>query len=463
MSRPFDQAFAKAFAQRPRSATRAVSPVHEKRTATETGDANLVIQIPASASPIVPAPHIEIAQCPNPAEAPKIADNGTSSDAASATPLESHTTWIAPQPAQADWIVATIGMEPPNISDTTHASETLAKKPSPEIVSPERIEASAGASVREENAASDRAEHASPLPTPSESVIDGTVESIGNETTANRTAVEEKPDADEPDAPPALSALDIPLMLEQQMLESLHRAADAMRTADDQLQQSTQSVQAFLPMWEVDRLHWPTPVAELESRLASELSGAAAGIREAVADGMHVLGMTSLHSGAGRTTTLLLLARAVAKAGLRVVVADATNELQTLAEQCGIDSPCGWNEAIVQGKPLEEAATFAIAEGITILAWNPGATDSLTSLPEQAIRSEWQRMRHAVDLVLVELPTIETGVVAALAKHTTLCDALVFVRSASDDDETVRQAIARLQGVSTRPVGIIENDHPSAT
>ncbi len=463
MSRPFDQAFAKAFAQRPRSANHAASPAHQKRTAAETGDTNLVIQIPASTSPIVPAPHIEIAQCPNPANATKAADKGPSSETASAIPLESHTTWIAPQPALADWIVATIGMEPPNISDTAHVPETTAKESSPEIAPSEPVEAPPRPSVQEENAKSNLVKPPNPRPVEEASAIDRAGEPTRDETTANRTVIEEKPDTEEHDVPPALSALDIPLMLEQQMLESLHRAADAMRTADDQLQQSTQSVQAFLPVWEVDRLHWPTPIAELESRLASELSGAAAGIREAVADGMHVLGLTSLHSGAGRTTTLLLLARAVAKAGLRVVLADATNELQTLAEQCGIDSPCGWNEAIVQGKPLEEAATFAIAEGITILAWNPGATDSLTSLPEQSIRSEWQRMRHAVDLVLVELPTIETGVVAALAKHTTLCDALVLVRSASDDDETVRQAIARLQGVSTRPVGIIENDHPSST
>ncbi len=419
MTTSFDRAFAKAFSQRPRAAANPPAPARRPAVSDQTSEKqilapaveehHLVIQIPAPQSSVVPSPHIEIANCQ--AHPPKPTVRGPSADPRL---LESHTTLITPLPASSQWLVATIGVESP------------------------------APPVPVEPATASREHERAEVPATTE--------------TPQQPEKPEEPIEKEPQPAPALSAVDIPLLLEQEMLESLHRAADAMRSADDGLQATTHSVQAFLPVWEVDRFHWPEHVLELEKRLAKELSGAAEGIRTAAADGMQVLGLTALGSGAGRTTTMLLLARAVAGAGLRVVLVDATDELQSVAEQCGIDSPYGWNEAITENKPLEEAATFSVADGIILLSWSPSVTDPLVALPVGPLAAQWQRLRQAVDLVLVELPTLETGVVPTLARHPKLCDAVVMVRSADDEEDSITRAVARLQGVTSRSVGIVDNE-----
>ncbi len=430
MTTSFDRAFAKAFSQRPRAAANPSAPARRPAVSDQTSEKqilapaveehHLVIQIPAPQSSVVPSPHIEVANCQtNP---PKPTAQHPSADPRL---LESHTTLITPLPASSQWLVATIGVEspaPPAPADPATGNRE-----------DERTEVPAATELPQEPQSAVEQPPADP-------------------------EVSEEPIEKEPQPAPALSAVDIPLLLEQEMLESLHRAADAMRSADDGLQATTHSVQAFLPVWEVDRFHWPEHVLELEKRLAKELSGAAEGIRTAAADGMQVLGLTALGSGAGRTTTMLLLARAVAGAGLRVVLVDATDELQSVAEQCGIDSPYGWNEAVTENKPLEEAATFSVADGIILLSWSPSVTDPLVALPVGPVAAQWQRLRQAVDLVLVELPTLETGVVPTLARHPKLCDAVVMVRSADDEEDSITRAVARLQGVTSRSVGIVDNE-----
>lgn len=429
MTRSFDRAFVKAFSQRPRAATnppaavrRPAAPMQtsEKQILAPAEEHHLVIQIPAPQNSVVPPPHIEVAHCQTNPPQPT-----TPEPSADPRLLQSHTTLITPLPASSDWLVATIGIASP-APPAPAEPETGSRKH-------ERTEVPATTETPQEPEPAAQQPPAAPEKT-------------------------KEPVEKEPQPAPALSAVDIPLLLEQEMLESLHRAADAMRSADDGLQATTHSVQAFLPVWEVDRFHWPEHVLELEKRLTAELNGAAEGIRTAAADGMQVLGLTALDSGAGRTTTMLLLARAVAGAGLRVVIVDAADELQSLAEQCGIDSPYGWNEAVTENKPLEEAATFSVADGIILLSWSPSVTESLAALPVDQVAAQWQRLRQAADLVLVELPTLETGVVPTLARHPKLCDAVVLVRSADDEEDSITRAVARLQGVTSRSVGIVDNE-----
>ncbi len=442
MTRPFDQAFAKAYAQRPRDAKQRSAPIEQQAVAASDGRHQVVIQIPAHDVPAVPAPHIDVSTVDQP-----VASHADSASADTNSLLQSHTTLITPQAATTDWIVATIGVDMPSAG----AIDTDAAEQSPILAPPTKAETAAPTEHNKADEAAEVVEVIKPMKTPADDSL-----SEPRENAEKLAAVNDSPDETKP-LDPALSALDIPLLLEQQMLESLHRAADSMRTADDQLQKTTKSVQAFLPVWEVDRLHWPEHVLELESELAEELQGAADGIRAAAAEGMQVLGFTSLRPSAGRTTTMLLLARAINRVGQRVLIVDAANELQTVAEQCGIDSPYGWNEAIVEGKPVEEAATHSVADGVTLLAWSPGETESLARLEADKVRTQWQRLRQAVDVILVELPTMPSAALTTLAHHSGLCDALLLVKGGDDSDTEIGEAVKLLQQNSTHAVGVVDN------
>ena len=402
MSKQLDHVFAKAFAQqntRLRKASPAAAPNSANRIDDPVSETSLILQAASEDDSLVPTPHIVCAGT-TPLKDQPLEPNHQS------ILFSSVTETIATTPATDEWLVATTGIQIPT-------------SPDPELPrdEPDFVE----------------------IP-----------ESDPESQTSVAPTIEEAP---------VLNSITDLAEPNEEILQSLHLAADSVRAADQQLQTESGMFQAFMPVWEVDRFSWPQSVLDLESVLQHELIDTSEGILAAAAAGMCVIGVSSLQHNAGRSTTLLLLARTIAAAGGRVAMMDAADELGTLAQRCGIASPYGWNEAVVDGKPLEEAATVSLMDSSTMISWAPGATNSLADLSPLVVGMQMRRLRRDFEVILIRLPAFESELLQVLKAHPGLCDSLLMLRTASDEDHAFNLALESLQGTSVKAIGLVDNAH----
>ncbi len=246
---------------------------------------------------------------------------------------------------------------------------------------------------------------------------------------------------------------------EHDLLEGLKRAVDAVKQTDERLRRTAAASQMFVPLWEVDRFEWPDVVLRLERHIGTELKAAAEGMLLASCRGIKTLGVTALTVGRGTSTITLLLAKALIGIGGKVAMVDAAGTLAGLAELCGIEAPYGWNTALVEGKPLEEGATLSTEESSVVVSWSPDATDSLARLPGDRLEQAWKRLQATYDMTLVDLPPVDAGAVEALARHRSLCDALLLVRTPADDGAAVEAVVKQIRLTGREAVGIVENGY----
>ncbi len=158
----------------------------------------------------------------------------------------------------------------------------------------------------------------------------------------------------------------------------------------------------FKPDWEIDRFPWPAICGEIEERVASsELEQAIRRITDACEQrACNTMIITSAHSGCGRTTMTLCLAREAARNGLTVAIVDLDHAEPSMLERMSIEFEQGIESLHESGVSTESICVTAVEDGVSLIptakAFEPAKCNS----------DETRKMLHTVakhhDLVLID-------------------------------------------------------------
>jgi Mrp family chromosome partitioning ATPase len=214
-----------------------------------------------------------------------------------------------------------------------------------------------------------------------------------------------------------------------------------------------------IPVWEVDRFHWPRTCEKLLADEQGYLAGAGDKLVAAVRDGLKTLAITGSRRGEGRTTLALCLARVAARAGLQVAVVDADFARPSLASRLGLEVSHGWQDAALGAVPLSEAAVKSLAENITVLPLKISAARKSLSLADPRVTATLRAVAATFELVLVDLgPLGPAAPVAFPAGERCPFDATIIVRDLRFTTLDESQAVGeRLYDAGVEAVGVAEN------
>lgn len=210
----------------------------------------------------------------------------------------------------------------------------------------------------------------------------------------------------------------------------------------------------FRAAWEVDRFLMPETCYRAIGELSESLQVAAADLYDACAPAHPVVSVCSWLPREGRTTAAILLAHAVAKTGLRVLLVDGNGDHPVLAEQLGVDAQEGWRVGRTSDADLAECCVYSVADQFTIL---PLAEPERFAEPEG--QQQWShvlaRLTQHFDVVLVDQ---RPGFVAFEPEARDLVGLWLLVRDLRrTSDESLDQFARQLERQVKAPVRIVEN------
>ncbi len=216
------------------------------------------------------------------------------------------------------------------------------------------------------------------------------------------------------------------------------------------------------PAWEVDRFQWPDHCKQLLSTENEYLADVGVRLSNAARDGLNILAITSTRRGEGRTTLALCLARAAAKAGVKVALVDADTENPQLVNELGVEANCGWHDVVLNKQPLAEAAIVSLEDKFAFFPW----TDSsgLKSLNDPRATRVLREIAKAYSLVILDLGPVP-GRETRLFEDGEACpvDAAILVRDVRWTSALEAQRVAaQLTAAGVESVGIAENFGPRA-
>jgi Mrp family chromosome partitioning ATPase len=210
--------------------------------------------------------------------------------------------------------------------------------------------------------------------------------------------------------------------------------------------------------WEVDHFLYPAVTEQLLSSYPY-FKQAGEKLLKATQAGMKVMAITGVGRQEGRTTLAICLARAAARAGLRVGLIDADFTSPALASQLGVEVEQGW-EAVLRGSTtLAEIAVRAVEEGITLYPWLASGDAPAPQLSTPGVMEVVQQAATTNQLLLLDLgPWSATG----LKKIVRLpFDAALVVRDLRSRELDDLLPIANwLHEAGVEAVGIAENFAP---
>jgi Mrp family chromosome partitioning ATPase len=164
----------------------------------------------------------------------------------------------------------------------------------------------------------------------------------------------------------------------------------------------------------------------------------------------------------GRSTILLMLARAAASRGLHVVMVDADVRRPQLATLLGVSPACGW-EAVAAGEaPLHEALIESPLERLTLLPFGGRAVaideGSRSSL---SLAGSLATLRENYELVLIDVGPLESDSVAIdLATRLVGCpvdDAIICRDASSPEAESLSRVGRRLAAAGVAHWDVVDN------
>jgi Mrp family chromosome partitioning ATPase len=233
-------------------------------------------------------------------------------------------------------------------------------------------------------------------------------------------------------------------------------------------------------MWEVDSFEFPTTIARfIADPAVMRLVGQPLDL--AIGMGVKSLLVTSDRPGAGRTSVATCFAVAAARAGLGVVLIDATipgtaSKSPTLTESLQLEISHGWLDAVRGGVSIAETAIRSIEDQLTLLPWVGPRTGGVWNANEFALLIDSLRSRF--DLIVIDGPSsngagwdtvlapMPTGRLSSLSANRGrsasgslgIVDAAIVVRDARDGHPTrgpeVLEAV-RQRGIIT--LGMVDN------
>jgi Mrp family chromosome partitioning ATPase len=234
-------------------------------------------------------------------------------------------------------------------------------------------------------------------------------------------------------------------------------AATATRSTADAASEA--KARRMLPLWEVDRFHWPKTCDKLLSAEGSYFAQAGDKLVAAVRDGLRVLAITGSRRGEGRTTLALCLARVAAQAGLQTAVMDADFARPQLASKIGLEIAHGWQDAALGKVPLSEAAVKSLADNVTALPLESSSAGTRLSLADPRVTATVRAAAATFELLILDLGPIGPGEELAfpLGERCPL-DAAIVVRDLRFATLAESEAIGHaLSDAGIEAVGIAEN------
>ena len=237
---------------------------------------------------------------------------------------------------------------------------------------------------------------------------------------------------------------------------SLHRVQE-LSQVEEKLRTSQHKV--FNPIWEVDRLQWPSVCDKLMEQRAQSMAQVAAHLKMACQDGLSVLGVTSANKSEGRTTVACCLARLAAMHGMSVALVDMDLDNPTLCLQTNMEVEQDWRDAMASGTSLEDVAVHSIEDQLTVLPLKERGGRPGLMASDERLAGMLASLSESFDLVLVDTCRLQStgNAIAGLASTKIFDAAIIVVDRRNSNQERVELSVRELQQAGIESIGIVDN------
>ncbi len=155
------------------------------------------------------------------------------------------------------------------------------------------------------------------------------------------------------------------------------------------------------PVFEVERLNWPSVVSELAGAASLEYGLLARDLAGGSRRGQKLVVVAASVAKCGATTVTLFLARLLSSRGLSVALVDGDFATAGVTQQLGLAPESGWDDVLTGAQPLDEALIESLDDRVTVLPWRQ--TDHRPRADGAAVASTLAVLKSAFDIVLVDL------------------------------------------------------------
>ncbi len=160
----------------------------------------------------------------------------------------------------------------------------------------------------------------------------------------------------------------------------------------------------FRPGTTVASFRWPATCRMLAQRSKTELDAVADLLLSKAEQGKSIIGLVSLFSGCGSTTTLLALAARLAIRKRRILLVDGNFQRPQLAASLDAVPTASWQEVLAGAATLADAVIRADEDCLDLLALGANTSeDPLRLMVGQEIESCASAIRRDYDLALIDL------------------------------------------------------------
>jgi protein-tyrosine kinase len=241
------------------------------------------------------------------------------------------------------------------------------------------------------------------------------------------------------------------------------------RSLDDSIESQTQPASRaaaiadagpWQPALQMDRFFWPRVCEQLSTHAAEALQTLCDALTDAAAKGRKTVALAGCSANAGSTTLALSAARALARRGLRVILADAVRKKAQLAHRLGWIPTSTWEDVWGGRAPLAEAVVESVADHLAVLPRAEAADDHAAPWDEVRIAADLKFLRDQYELVLVDLGPLDDRVAADKFAHGLggALDAVVLVHNVrATTPHRLAQLERWLSAAGARTLGVIQN------
>jgi len=160
----------------------------------------------------------------------------------------------------------------------------------------------------------------------------------------------------------------------------------------------------------------------------------------------------------GKSVTATNLAITIAQTGRRVLLMDCDFRKPSVAKLLGLENAVGLLSVMVGRASLRECIQYH-SSGVEFLATGPRPPNPAEVLETQVMRELLSQVREQYDVVIIDapplLPVADPAIIAPMVDGV-----LLVTRYGKTSRELVHQAVARLDSVGARVIGVVLNMTP---
>ena len=220
-------------------------------------------------------------------------------------------------------------------------------------------------------------------------------------------------------------------------------------------------VEPWQPALQMDRFFWPQICTQLHALADEPLKALTEALAAAAGTGRKVVALAGCSPNSGSTTLLLAAGHALARRGLRVLLADAVRSKGQLAHCLGWIPTATWEDVWDGRAPLQEAVVESVADHLAVLPRAETTTTNHAPPRDDAhIAADLKFLGPQYDLVLVDLGPLDDSTPSeAFAQGLgSSLDAIVLVHNVRSTTPNRLAELERwLSSAGVSPLGVIQN------